>query len=79
MNTAQIAYALEQDPKTSKMFCGMFPSDKLPQRIEKYPCGLVANTDPSTRPGEDNVVMSMSTLFFRNSSNITSISDKTKQ
>ena len=51
MNTVQIAYALEQDPKTSKMFCGVFPSDKLPQTIDKYPCGLVANTDPSTRPG----------------------------
>ena len=30
MNTAQIAYALEHDPKTSKKFCGVFPSDKLP-------------------------------------------------
>ena len=51
MNTVQIAYALEQDPKTTKMFCGVFPSDKLPQTIDKYPCGLVANTDPSMRPG----------------------------
>ena len=50
MNTTQIAYALEQDP-TSKLFCGVFPSDKLPQTIDKYPCGLVANTDPSTSPG----------------------------
>ena len=33
------------------MFCGVFPSDKLPQTIDKYTCGLVANTDPSTRPG----------------------------
>ena len=45
MNTVQIAYALEQDPKTNKMFCGVFPSDKLPQTIDKYPCGLVANTE----------------------------------
>ena len=51
MNTAQIAYALEQDPKMNNMFCGAFPSDKLPQTIDKYPCGLVANTNPSTRPG----------------------------
>ena len=50
MNTAQIAYAL--DPKTSKKFCGVFPSDKLPQTTNKYPCGLVANTDPSTKPGK---------------------------
>ena len=52
MNTGQIAYALEQDPKTSKKFCGVFPSDKLPQTIDKYPCGIVANTDPSTKPGK---------------------------
>ena len=51
MNTAQIAYALEHDPKTSKKFCGVFPSDKLPQTIDWYPCGLVVNTDPSTKPG----------------------------
>ena len=52
MSTAQIPYALEHDPKTSKKFCGVFSSDKLPQTIDKYPCGLVANTDASTKPGK---------------------------
>ena len=51
MNTAQITDALEGDPITNKKFCGVFPSDKLPQTIDKYPCGFVANTDPSTKPG----------------------------
>ena len=51
MNTAQIAYVLEHDPKTTKKFCGVFPSDKLPQTIDKYPCGLVINIDPSTKSG----------------------------
>ena len=51
MNTYQITRALEHDPVTSKQFCGIFPSDKLPQAIEKYPCGFVANTDPSSGPG----------------------------
>ena len=51
MNTAQITHALEGDPITNKKFCGVFPSDKLPQTIDKYPCGFVANTDPSTKPG----------------------------
>ena len=51
MNTAQVAYALEHDPKTSKKFCGVFPIDKLPQTIDRYPCGLIVNTDPSTKPG----------------------------
>ena len=54
MNTAQIAYALEHDPKTRKMFCGVFPSDKLPKTINKkfILAGLVANTDLSTKPGK---------------------------
>jgi hypothetical protein len=51
MNTAQIRHALEQDPIARKMFFGVFPSDKLPQTLEKYPCGFVANTDPSGKPG----------------------------
>ena len=51
MNTVQITRALRHDPITSKKFCGLFPSDKLPQAIEKYPCGFVANTDPSSEPG----------------------------
>ena len=51
MNTAQITHVLEQDPVTSKKFCGVFPSDKLPQTIDRYPCGFVANTDTSSGPG----------------------------
>ena len=51
MNTAEIDSALKQDPMTNKTFCGVFPSDKLPQTIETYPCGFVANTDPSHEPG----------------------------
>ena len=51
MNTAQIDSALKQDPVTNKKFCGVFASDKLPQTIETYPCGFVANTDPSYKPG----------------------------
>ena len=51
MNTLQITRALEQDPITSKKFCGVFPSDKLPRTVDKYPCGFVANTDPSSEPG----------------------------
>ena len=51
MNTAQITHALEEYPITKKTFCGVFPCDKLPQTIDKYPCGFVANTDPSSKPG----------------------------
>ena len=51
MNTAQIDSALKQDPMISKTFCGVFASYRLPQTIETYPCGFVANTDPSHKPG----------------------------
>ena len=51
MITTQISHALERDPITNKKFCGVFPSDKLPQTIDKYPYGFVANTDPSNKPG----------------------------
>ena len=50
-NTTQITHVLEQDPVTSKKFCSVFPSDKLPQTIDRYSCGFVANTDPTSEPG----------------------------
>jgi hypothetical protein len=58
MNMAQITYALQKDPATSTKFCGVFPSDKLllPQTLDKYPCGFVANTDLSNKPGTHWVV-----------------------
>ena len=51
MNTIQITCALQQDYFTKKTFCGVFPNDKLPTTIKKYPYGLVVNTDPSGMPG----------------------------
>ena len=51
MDTFQLTQALKQDPKTSRTFCGVFPSDKLPQTIDRKPCGFIANTDPSSEPG----------------------------
>lgn len=51
MNTTQILTALKNDPVTANKFCGVFPSDQLPEHIETFPCGIVANTDPSGEPG----------------------------
>ena len=51
MNTAQITHVLHQDPVTRKEFCGVLPSDRLPQRVDRSPCGFIINTDPSTKPG----------------------------
>ena len=61
MNNNQIARVLEQDSFTSKKFCGVFPSDRLPETIERYPCGFVANTDPSNQPGTHWVAFYFST------------------
>jgi hypothetical protein len=51
MNTVQIESALGQDPAVSPHFLGVFPCDKLPQPT-KYPCAVVANTDPAGAKGE---------------------------
>ncbi len=56
MNTQQIERALKHNPKTVKRFCGVFPSDRLPKSLSTFPCGFVANTDPSTEPGTHWVV-----------------------
>ena len=51
MNTLQIKRALERNTFTKKTFCGVFAADELPKIINTFPCGFVANTDPSTEPG----------------------------
>ena len=51
MNTLQIKRALERNPFTKKIFAGVFAADELPEIIDTFPCGFVANTDPSTEPG----------------------------
>ena len=51
MNTLQIKRALEHNRFTKKNFCGVFAADKIPKSFDAFPCGFVANTDPSTEPG----------------------------
>ena len=51
MNTLQIKRALERDTFTKKIFGGVFAADELPKVMNAFPCGFVANTDPSTEPG----------------------------
>ena len=51
MNTLQIKRALERDAFTKKIFGGVFAADELPKVMNTFPCGFVANTDPSTEPG----------------------------
>ena len=56
MDTSQIVCALKSDPIARKRFCGVFPSDLLPKVLDTFPCGFVANTDPSNEPGKHWVV-----------------------
>ena len=50
MNTLQIKRALERNAFTKKIFGGVFAADEVPQIIDTFPSGFVANTDPSTEP-----------------------------
>ena len=50
MNTLQLERALKRNTFTKKIFVGVFAADELPT-LNTFPCGFVANTDPSTEPG----------------------------
>jgi hypothetical protein len=44
--------------KTYKCFKGVYPSDKLPYN-KKFPLNIIVNTDPSDRPGQHWVAISI--------------------
>lgn len=52
MNTLDIIKDLSENCKTRKLFLGVYPSNLLPKEKLKRPCMLVANTDPSSSPGQ---------------------------
>lgn len=51
MNTVQLTNDMTRNKYVKKIFKGVFPADKLPKRIKK-PALLIANTDPSNKPGK---------------------------
>ena len=51
MNGARIESILRKDAKCRRMFLGVFPSDRLPNRFDS-PALMVCNTDPHDKPGE---------------------------
>ena len=51
MNTLQLERALKHNTFTKKIFVGVFAADEVPEIIDTFPYGFVANTDPSTEPG----------------------------
>jgi hypothetical protein len=51
MNTSQLIQVMDQDMKSRNKFCGVYASDLLPSKIDRFPCGLIVNTDPHTEKG----------------------------
>ena len=56
MNTLQLITVAEMDPLSKNKFCGVFPSDLLPD-IKRYPCGMICNVDKHTEKGSHWIAM----------------------
>ena len=48
--TFELWQATIEDPMLAPIMQGVYPTDKLPI-VNKYPSGLIANTDPHDKPG----------------------------
>lgn len=51
MDTVQLTYSLRKDKYTRAAFQGVYPSNKLTNRIVSYPALIIANVDTSEKPG----------------------------
>ena len=51
MDTVQLTYILQKDKYNQAAFEGVYPSDKLTNRIDSYPALIIANVDTSEKPG----------------------------
>lgn len=51
MNTEQLEVILLNDKATRLQFQGVYASDSLLSQLNHYPCAVVANVDPSYKPG----------------------------
>jgi hypothetical protein len=51
MNTSQLQCCIECDPLLKQHVLGVFPADRLPRTVTRYPCGFIANTDIMSREG----------------------------
>jgi hypothetical protein len=51
LNTLQIINILKNYKSTKNLFIGVFPRDRLPQKL-KYPSCFIINTDKSSQPGK---------------------------
>ena len=51
MNSTTIEKILKSDRRTKNVFGGVYASDKLPEKVDRYPKAFVANVDTSDKPG----------------------------
>src|SRR3569832_1878294 len=51
MNTMDILNIVNKDVDLKAHFISIFPSDKLPYKVNKLPCALIINTDESVGVG----------------------------
>nr|DAC81382.1 TPA_asm: adenain [Parasteatoda house spider adintovirus] len=51
MNVLQIEKVLKKDVSTHRIFIGVYPSDRIPKRITRFPSAFVVNTDPHYKSG----------------------------
>jgi hypothetical protein len=56
MDTEELETILRADPYVAPSFQGVHPSDRLPRKI-RFPCSVVANTDPHDAPGQHWIAM----------------------
>ena len=52
MNTSQLQCIISCDDVLRERVLGVFAADQLPRTIPTFPCGFIANTDISSRPGQ---------------------------
>jgi hypothetical protein len=52
MDTEELSRLCKLDKQIAPYFIGVFPSDKLPKKILRWPGCLIANTKKSDHPGE---------------------------
>ena len=57
MNTLELLHVIQDDPKSTNKFCGVFAADTLPTTIEHFPCGLIVNTDLISQQGSHWLAM----------------------
>lgn len=51
MNSIELEHIINKDKQIKQIFLGVFPSDKLPEKLPFKPCCLILNTDPSYAVG----------------------------